>query len=826
MTDNNGHRIVICRPPICRGKGNPVTRTSNLEQGIKWEGKAVLVPRIFPTSAKVRAAADSVLQGRTLYLAQDFDGAAWNILETASDVLGQLAQDGNLLQLPPGHNWGLQLIFDGHGFTSRIGALRFVLRCTHSITDHNTRRCGRDPIFIMGTDKHGDLEKAVHIGGDSSLHARMYLGLNITVQDPSTMPPHVQQDVDYLVYACVACAIVLDVPRWGPADLTESGDCGAANASFAINSPVYIKGACLRCCAPKTDWIDALKLALVRKRNFFYQCYSNHVVPGEALAKLIAHLKTLEGKAGYAWVRDFLKQVKNLKCPHCGILVTKELMATDAKEMLEATPLRQKEIIKVHSATHAAAMRGLLPTAPLDQDYRSRGLLHRRMNIASNNLSATFLKVLFDSRKRILANKLLALHKMMWRFPETAKKRAKSIKAGNDSRILLSDKALLIGLFYIFYDVDGEEACKLLEALGDAADANVAVRNEKPHEVQKPNEVELIPKRHNKKGKMTPRAVAGFSGRKVLHDDLATYRESRNHADQNVNAAPNLAISKKPRRPAARSELRAPPRMPALDASSTPFNEGVGDVDDVPHTDRSCDLSDSEMERDEDLDEDIEAGGLVSAIDVWLTSIHYTAALHATYKDHFNLDLRRAHAKKCGVTGKAWAISINLHTSNRAYWQYVHDAFWHVEDDVLRHGTGDRNDDSLLEKENRRKKRLGDRVTFRGGTNVNGAQWRKTIRVLERDAKGKKTGRYRSKVIFVKAVIGVAAQCQRLDMIAHILQGSRASASNSLSAKVKEKKEEAKAVRNINRADTLQVLEELALEALEAERQNLTQMDA
>jgi len=189
-------------------------------------------------------------------------------------------------------------MLNGHGFTSRIGALRFVLRCTHSITDHNARRNGRDPIFIMGTDKHGDLDKAVRIGGDSSLHAHMYQGLRITIQDPSTMPPHVQQDIDYLVYACVECAIILDVPRCGPAWLTESGDCGAANASFAINSPVYNKGACLRCCASKADWIDAEKLVLVRKRNFFYQCYSNHAVPEEALAKLIAHLQTLAGKGG------------------------------------------------------------------------------------------------------------------------------------------------------------------------------------------------------------------------------------------------------------------------------------------------------------------------------------------------------------------------------------------------------------------------------------------------------------------------------------------------------------------------------------------------
>ena len=38
------------------------------------------------------------------------------------------------------------------------------------------------------------------------------------------------------------------------------------------------------------------------------------------------------------------------------------------------------------------------------------------------------------------------------------------------------------------------------------------------------------------------------------------------------------------------------------------------------------------------------------------------------------------------------------------------------EDEINEHGTLDRNDDSILEKGNQRKKRLGDRVVFRGGT--------------------------------------------------------------------------------------------------------------
>ena len=49
--------------------------------------------------------------------------------------------------------------------------------------------------------------------------------------------------------------------------------------------------------------------------------------------------------------------------------------------------------------------------------------------------------------------------------------------------------------------------------------------------------------------------------------------------------------------------------------------------------------------------------------------------------------------------GRAWALTISEHTSNRAMWQYVHDAYCHVHEDIMRHGTGDRNDDAILENE-------------------------------------------------------------------------------------------------------------------------------
>jgi hypothetical protein len=206
--DEHGNRRVICRPPQYTGIGNPLTQKSNREQGILWEHKAVLVPYIFRNSQQMKKAADLVLEGRTLHLAFDFDGAAWDLFDQARDLLRQLEYDGNLLVLPPGVLRTLQIIFDGHGWTSRSGAVRFVLRCTDTERDHNATRNARNPIFALGSDKHAHLERMLAIAEEKgiSMSQRLYSGLKVTERQPTDMPAHVQSDELFLPLACIECA--------------------------------------------------------------------------------------------------------------------------------------------------------------------------------------------------------------------------------------------------------------------------------------------------------------------------------------------------------------------------------------------------------------------------------------------------------------------------------------------------------------------------------------------------------------------------------------------------------------------------------------------
>ena len=206
-----------------------------------------------------------------------------------------------------------------------------------------------------------------------------------------------------------------------------------------------------------------------------------------------------------------------------------------------------------------------------------------------------------------------------------------------------------------------------------------------------------------------------------------------------------------------------------------------------------------------DNPEDDKVGGLESAVDMWLTTIRYTSAIHTPLVNHFGLQERKAHADKCAAAGKSWALSINEHTSNTSLWQYVHDAYAHIWEGIMDHGAGDRNDDAILEKANRRKKRLGDRCVMRGG--INFGTWQRTIRVPERDASGQKTGRFVKKTHSRVANLGQAAQVQKLDLIAQITESNRLAASAKYSAKELEFKDEQKVMRDTERTKTESAVE-------------------
>ena len=129
-------------------------------------------------------------------------------------------------------------------------------------------------------------------------------------------------------------------------------------------------------------------------------------------------------------------------------------------------------------------------------------------------------------------------------------------------------------------------------------------------------------------------------------------------------------------------------------------------------------------------------------------------------------------------------MALQEHTGNRAQWQYPHDSYAHFLEGALEHGAADRNDDSILEKGNRRKKRYGDRNVFRGGKNYVWdpelkkyvrPKWKSRRQGPEIGPDGKPTGRRATKTVWRHANEGQAAQTQRLDLIGQICEAGRPS---------------------------------------------------
>ena len=163
---------------------------------------------------------------------------------------------------------------------------------------------------------------------------------------------------------------------------------------------------------------------------------------------------------------------------------------------------------------------------------------------------------------------------------------------------------------------------------------------------------------------------------------------------------------------------------------------------------------------------DGEPRGLQSAIAVWLTGIQHITAVYTRIKDNYDMAQRRAYGERGQQTGRDWADALQHHTRNRAPWQYPHRSSTHFLEDALEFGEFDTVDDSLLEKGNRRKKRLGDRVTMHGGTNEPGTYWTYERRTEIRDEFGVGTGDFKVKTVRRRANLGAAAQVQRLDYAA------------------------------------------------------------
>ena len=67
--------------------------------------------------------------------------------------------EGVLQRVEVANERELEVLFDGMGWTSRIGSCRLGARTPQTRTDHNSTRYMRDSHFALGKDKNEELHK-------------------------------------------------------------------------------------------------------------------------------------------------------------------------------------------------------------------------------------------------------------------------------------------------------------------------------------------------------------------------------------------------------------------------------------------------------------------------------------------------------------------------------------------------------------------------------------------------------------------------------------------------------------------------------------------
>lgn len=398
--------------------------------------------------------------------------------------------------------------------------------------------------------------------------------------------------------------------------LKAGGDCAATNSQSAIESPVFRAGgagACARCTAPKKEFCNRALIKKARRRNFAYQVTANHRRVGPLLGGEYTNV-------------DF-------QCPECLKVVDKALEAATLKKYAESSEERQKVMQRDFAASHAAGLEGRIPNQPLDNRSRARSMLHRRINAAGNNLAVTFLKRPYDLHVREKANALLK--NLRWKFPLKKKIRAR-VPNGPDARALHSDPALLPGLFELFYEKELKEQAKAKETLSNLRATAENARNmhlETEAAAAAGRRVSQPQRKKNKRVRKADDEDVTLAG--VAHEDadVQQYRRRRKCA---LAAATSEATDDACVRMPGQARGMTPTGALADCALTMDVNSTEG-VEATP--DNEFDADDSLVVDEEELEEDLPEDGkidVISAINVWRTSILHQEAVAAPVKNRFD----------------------------------------------------------------------------------------------------------------------------------------------------------------------------------------------
>ena len=172
MADEDGFAktIELCRPPtyVADPDGeeiNMLTQACNRSLGIY--SRVIYCPKPFRTDKEIHDAIYATFGDRELHMTlptrDGYEGATFDIVKAARDVLRQAAIDNNLRALAHGRKRRLQVVFDKLRWSNGKSMTRWNLRTPDTVRDHNSTRYGRDMMNYEGDDSHAWLTKSVRL---------------------------------------------------------------------------------------------------------------------------------------------------------------------------------------------------------------------------------------------------------------------------------------------------------------------------------------------------------------------------------------------------------------------------------------------------------------------------------------------------------------------------------------------------------------------------------------------------------------------------------------------------------------------------------------
>eukprot|EP00965_Chrysotila_dentata_P013535 449026-Pleurochrysis_carterae.AAC.1 len=206
--------------------------------------------------------------------------------------------DDNLAQpIPLVPRPRIQLMYDACTRKKEHGCTRLMLCSPDLLFNFNSTRYSRDVVFYGGRDKHADLEANFTVGGKSSIAEVLRQGATTSkVPDGNAW--------EYLTKATLKLPGA-EEQECKVCDVVASGDMAAAQARWALDSPIADYRCCFWCELKKLQWFEEVACAQAQRRNLFRTYCASHVRP---FAKLLGLP---------------VDPCPAPRCPHCGVDITR-----------------------------------------------------------------------------------------------------------------------------------------------------------------------------------------------------------------------------------------------------------------------------------------------------------------------------------------------------------------------------------------------------------------------------------------------------------------------------------------------------------------------